>query len=323
MESVQLAFFETLKQKETNNQSLATNISELLGISMDSSYRRLRGETPVTIDELYILSKHYNVSFDALCTLKSQNVAFQYKSLAESTKDVFGCFSKIQKDMSMVLGCKTSRTMVASSDILSFHLFKHPELTAFRLHNWIYSMLPIKPGEKPGPESYNYKTMLSSPEILASLDAIVKIYEQMPAIEIWTDDTIMGILKSIQFYFESYLYNDKEELLSLCRSLMQILTELFDSPLRDGLQLYISDIVIENNYIFIQADDLKFVYLKLYSLNNIMTTDRAFCNETELWIQGLIAKSTLVSGASEALRRKFYIRNKKKIEALMQAIMAE
>lgn len=320
MESIQVEFFNELRNKIGPNESLANHLSDLLDISMDSAYRRLRGETPTTIDELFVLCQKYNMSFDSFCNVSNGNVSFQYKSLIAAAEDVLGCFEKIYDDISLVLQCKTKKIMTAASDIQPFHLYKYPELTAFKLHNWIYSMLPVEKGGKVSPEHFNYRTMLDAPEIKDYLQKIVRLYEQVPAVEIWTDDTIMGFLKSIRFYHESYLYNNKEELLSLCNNILDILESLFVKQERDNLELYISDIDIENNYIFIQADEVKLVYLKLYSLNNIMTTNPDFCTETETWINNLISKSTLVSGSSEAVRKKFYMRNKKKVETLMREI---
>jgi len=51
-----------------------------------------------------------------------------------------------------------------------------------------------------------------------------------------------------------------------------------------------------------------------------MTTDPSFCKETEAWLNSLVAKSTLVSGVSEKERKKFYMRNKRKVEDVTELI---
>ncbi len=319
MNTAQIVFFKEIKSKISDNQSLVYDLSEILDISIDSSYRRIRGETPLAYNEIQLLCKHYNISFDSLCNIQSENIIFQYKSLVNASTDVFSCFQKIYKDLSFIEHCKKTRIITAANDIPSFHIFKYPELTSFRLHNWIFNMLKYENKKDLG-NNIDFNSLIEHEELKETLGKIVKIYENTSSVEIWTTDTISGILKSIEFYFESFLFNDKHDLLILCNCLLDLMNNLFNKPENINIKLYISDIVIENNYVFIQADDLKFVYLKLYSLNNIMTTNKSFCSETEIWLNNLISKSTLVSGSSEKIRKIFYMNSTKRIKNLMARI---
>src|SRR5215212_4479105 len=61
----QLAFVQKLKELAPANASLADEIAELLDVSSDSAYRRLRGETAITLDEAVILANHFKIPFSA------------------------------------------------------------------------------------------------------------------------------------------------------------------------------------------------------------------------------------------------------------------
>lgn len=58
--------------------------------------------------------------------------------------------------------------------------------------------------------------------------------------------------------------------------------------------------------------------IKLFTINNINTSNPSFCEETERWIKNTIAKSILLSGASARERIKFFQTMKTKIGNLME-----
>ena len=78
MESKELQqnFFDQLKQKLSPHLSLVDEVAELLNISPDSAYRRIRGEKMMAFDEVQKLCVQYNLSIDHLLNLKSDNFIF-------------------------------------------------------------------------------------------------------------------------------------------------------------------------------------------------------------------------------------------------------
>ncbi|MCK4639369.1 MAG: hypothetical protein KAT33_08115, partial [Bacteroidales bacterium] len=53
--------FQQIRESLPTHLSLVDEISELLRMSYDSAYRRIRGEKAITIDELHTLCKHFNI----------------------------------------------------------------------------------------------------------------------------------------------------------------------------------------------------------------------------------------------------------------------
>jgi hypothetical protein len=56
--AIQNNFIELLKRSAPMHISLAEELSELLQISLDSVYRRLRCETDITLTETFAICKH-------------------------------------------------------------------------------------------------------------------------------------------------------------------------------------------------------------------------------------------------------------------------
>jgi hypothetical protein len=66
MESTQLQqdFFQHIKSKLPPHLSFVEEIAELLSISTDSAYRRIRGEKPISLEEVQRLCSHFRISLD-------------------------------------------------------------------------------------------------------------------------------------------------------------------------------------------------------------------------------------------------------------------
>jgi len=75
---LQTLLFHQIKEKLPQHLSLVDEISELLEISYDSAYRRIRGEKVLSMGELNKVSQHFGFSVDALFNLKSNNVVFKH-----------------------------------------------------------------------------------------------------------------------------------------------------------------------------------------------------------------------------------------------------
>jgi hypothetical protein len=72
------------------------------------------------------------------------------------------------------------------------------------------------------------------------------------------------------------------------------------------LDLYVSEVQIGNNSLFIQADKVKSSFLSFNNFNSLFTYNLEYCVENERWINNLIKKSNLISSVSEKQRYRFF-----------------
>ena len=76
--AVQQRLLGLVQDQTPDKYSLVYELSELLGISTDSVYRRLRSETLMDITEIQKICLHYNISFDSICGCEDSGlVSFQ------------------------------------------------------------------------------------------------------------------------------------------------------------------------------------------------------------------------------------------------------
>lgn len=315
----QKLFFKNLEQKRNNKISFAYELSEILEHSLDSIYRRIRGETPLNLDEILKLCNHFKVSFDSVFNIKNESVNFWYKPFCEDTKesDFLTFLSSKVAFLENIHRLKNkSITYVASNDIPFFHTIKYPELSAFRKYYWKATVLNQS---NTTPIEFNSVNC----EFTSITTKMAKLYNSFPSTEIWTQDTINNILDAIYLMYELQIFEYFKDVKLLCDQLTEIIHKI-TFPNNDALtvekKIYLSDYCFHNNYFIIQSDSYKAVYIHLNMLNGMYTNNEEFLQETIANTQYIIEKSTLITGSSKIIRHQFFTNQTNKIKKLMDVI---
>ena len=81
MTTIQQDLFKIIKLKLVGKDPLGIALSDILHISPDAVYRRYRGDTILTIDEVQRLCKHFDISIDLLMQNTNGKAVFNYNPL--------------------------------------------------------------------------------------------------------------------------------------------------------------------------------------------------------------------------------------------------
>src|SRR5512143_1967729 len=69
--------FQRIKELLPTSASLTDVVSEVLHVSSDSAYRRIRNETPLILEEAKQLCEHFRLSLDQVLNIKNNSVLFE------------------------------------------------------------------------------------------------------------------------------------------------------------------------------------------------------------------------------------------------------
>jgi hypothetical protein len=309
--------------------SLVFELSELLGISNDSIYRRLRGTTLLSINEIQKICLHYNISFDSVCGSDQTGlVSFRYQPIHEIS-DFINWMKIITEALKAVQKKKNVYVMYAAIDIPIFHNFRFPLVSFFKTLYWLKSIT-----RHPDYQRYKYSINDINPEFIVSGKAMHELYCSIPSIEIWTDLITYSLLRQIEFYWDSGEFASKEDALALCNEVEQefnylLLAAQFSSKMPDkprlpgepvNFQVYDCDIEIATNCIMSVDGNQKAVYVSTQTFNFISTSNSIYTEESFRWMNSLIKKSTLISEVGEKQRSLFFRDAFEKINLLRQKI---
>jgi len=316
-------FVDLIKNALPPGHSLVGELSDLLNISSDSAYRRIRGETSFTFEEVVIICNRFSISFDSFISSQSGSVSFRYNMVDITIGSFKKYIQKICTDLVSVRQSRDRQIIYAADDIPIFLLFAVPEVAYFKMFYWMKSVLNI-----PELEKMKYDPSFIDEDLRKWGEEMLNSYSIVPSIEIWNDTTFTSIIKEIDFYHESGLFQSEEQALNLCDRLSELLNDIRKmaerSSKREGLAdnylLYNSDVEVGNNCILATAGQMQALYIRHYTFNILVTTDKTFCEETSQWLNGLIRKSTLISGVSEKQRYQFFQKAQECVEKLKSKI---
>ncbi|SFE55507.1 helix-turn-helix domain-containing protein [Thermoflexibacter ruber] len=321
----QIQFLQKIRNLSQGQYSFADELAEVLGLSADSIYRRIRGETALSVDELLKICRHYKVSPDILNETDSGFVNFHY-NLLQNAADFENYLTSFLASLQMLKKAgKSAQIIYAADDVPIFHHFNFTEHAAFKMFYWMKSVLnmDIFAGKK-----FSYS--LIKPELLRLGKEIYEAYCQVPSIEIWTEESLNSTLNQILYYWESGLFENPKEigiiieqtykLIDLIQKQAEAGSKTLDIRNRDNFLMYHTEIQIGNNCVLVTAGEQKMVYIRHQTFNTLRSTNPNFCKETQQWLQNEIRKSLPISGVAEKQRYQFFQKIKQKIDKLANKV---
>ncbi|MCK9424252.1 MAG: helix-turn-helix domain-containing protein [Bacteroidales bacterium] len=320
-----------IKSSLPANISLADELADLLQISNDSAYRRIRGETALTIDEIMAICNHYKISFDALTSPQSGTVSFSYNEV-NTFADFISYLTDIRDEMLRINRAQEKQILYAAVDVPIFHYFKSPAYFYFKMFYWLRSI-----SNAPDFQLKKYRTSEVNPEVVALCNELADLYALVPSTEVWSDSILNSILKQINYYWQSGVFYSLEDALGLIEDIRKTLdlvqreSEMNMKMRISGqtndfsrnFQLYHSDIEIGNNFILVTIGNRKLLYNTFHTFNKMLTMNPGFCRLTENWMENLIKQANLISGVAEKHRFLFFKKMFSQLDALAQEIKKE
>lgn len=308
-ESIQTTFLEEVKKRLPPNLSFVDELAETLNISRDSAYRRIRGETVLSLDEVKTLVKNYRVSLDTPLAPNSEIISFHHQAV-DHANFTFGHWLKSildKLDMITHFSEPNKELIYYAKDLPVFYYFQYPELGAFKMFFWMKAVLSYPEYENkkfsPGVVPRNY---------IETGSKIWDRYAGLPSTELWSDETLNVTLKQIEYFFEcGYFENvaDAHLVIDQFADLLERIRQWTVSGTKDGkgtLKFYKNEILSAENSILFKMGEKRVVFLT-HNIADIMTTsDEDFCRRNELFINSLLNKAILISGSGEKERSKFF-----------------
>ncbi len=325
----QKILFEQVAEKLPSHSSLVYELSELLNVSTDSAYRRLRGQTSVSLEEAVIIARKFSLSLDAMFHHTKNSFPFIYKGVNYNVKDLETYYRGILMEFEKADAFAGSKVYYATKDIPMFHIFSFPEIAALRLFFWKKTIYDIN--------EFKNKTFtleeLDDPTINIGKQMTMK-YAKLPSLEIWSDEIIMSTVNPILYYYESgtiektslalMLLDKVDDFLDHIRRQAELGGKFLphqDGPLHPGnFEMYYNEVTLMNNTIVLETQGKRHAYLVQSAIDYLSTDNEIFCERTVSWIGHLMKKSINISSQAEKFRQKFFTQMHREVDRVRNKI---
>ena len=324
---IQKGFLDRVKATLPMHTSLVDELADLLNTSNDSAYRRMRGETLLSIDEIARICVHFKVPFETNSQVNAQSVSFNYFKLEGKKENFKTWLTSLCDNVKQIGQVKGSDILYAADDVPIWHHFHNVDLAAFKIFYWLKSIV-----NDPYYADQKFDPSIIDPEYIEAAKQLLDNYNQIHSTEIWSEDTLNSTLKQVEYFWESGFFKSKEDALKICDAI-EIEVDLIktkaeretklvaaNSNNEPNFKLYRCEVMIGNNSIIANLGNSKIAYVSNNTFNMMSTTSPDFVEENERWLKNLIRQSVLISGVSEKQRNQFFKILKGKIDALKNSI---
>lgn len=324
--NIQVRFFQHIKSSLPAHVSLVDEIAELLNISNDSAYRRIRGEKDISLPELKTLSTHFKISIDQILQLQSELVVFHAPEINAERINFPEYLKGMLANMKHFNTFKNRKMLYFCKDITFFHFYLYPEIAAFKTFFW----------SKTIQDDPAYHGKIFSLDEFPLLDCfytgqeIIKEYNKIPSLELWNIESINSTISQIQYYKDGGYFKYKEDINIVIDSFQKCLNHI-EKELEKGikfmpgdseliykapLQFYINEVVIGSNTILIELDETKVSYVTYNILSYLISNDPRFNEKSFASFYTVVSRSTQISGVGEKERNRFFNSMREKVNAL-------
>lgn len=322
-QSIQSSFLEQVKRKLPSNTSFADELAETLNISRDSAYRRIRGETILSLDEAKVLCDQFGVSLDTVFGNATDIIPFRHLVVNHTPKTFEQWLRNMLNSLEMISNFSGEKELIyTAKDVPVFHYFDYPKLGAFKMFFWMKSVLSY-----PQLQTEKFKVESVAAEYQALGRKIWNTYSKIPSIELWGDETTNVTLKQLEFYYESGFFKSVEEPLAILDEYSQMLKTTREEAAKGKkcdagtFKLYKNEILIADNTVMFRMGDKRAVYISHNITELLLTTNESFCDHTEQFITNLENRSILISTTGEKERNRFFNQMEEKIEVVKKRLV--
>lgn len=321
-EHLQERLFQEVRTKLPPILSLVTVISELLELSTDSAYRRIRGEKLLDLNEIQKIVRHFNISLDKLFQIHSDTFLFQGRTINNSDFNYEDWLKLCVQHLTRIKETPPNHMYYLAKEVPFFYYFLIPEIAAFKSYFIMKSVLDYE-------ELKRAKFSVSDDfsQHYQWCKKISDLFAAIPSTEIWHVENISSTIHQIEYYWETGFLKSTDDAFILLDKLMELINHIerqaevglklrFDQEAESSTvpyKLFINELTMGDNMQFIEIGNTQLTYINHSTINFITTFDESFNKYTRRNIDTLAQKSTPISVENQKDRLKFFNRLRQKV----------
>jgi len=313
-QELQSNLFQKIKDVIPPSSSLVNEVADALNITIDSAYRRIRGEKSLDLDEIFILSTKFNFSIDEIFGNETKGDYFLCKIIEAKDIGFEHYLKNLHDSLIQIQSLTNPEILYFAKDIPIFHHFHFDTLAAFKIFFWSKTVMQLPELKE---EKFNFDQV--DQNTLDMGRKVLSLYSRIPSAEIWNVETINSAVQQIEYYLTAGIIENKEVALKLCDDLDKLIDHIAEQaeegckflqgrdPFYPGnYKLYNNEVILGDNSICVTSDHLKMTFMTVNVVNLMVSTEKIFCDKVEQYLRTMMKKSSLISKDSEKERTRFF-----------------
>ena len=319
-------FVTYLKSRSLDNTSFIIEVASVLDIGYDAAYRRINLKTNFTLEETVILAKHYKISLNKLFEVGNQStIIVELSPSISNLAEIEVWFKQSFNNVSPLTKLKSASIIYSAKDIPVFHTLKDTTLSRYKIYVWLKDV-----NEDMAKSKITFDDFVTTiPEsLLESAFNLGAIYKGVNLTELWNDNTIIGTLQQVLYYFESRLLSSEKALI-ICDDIEDVINHIEEQTITQSLigsknlssfKLYKTDLHTLNNTIMVTTPYQKVFFSPFTVLTYFKIEHQPTCELMYEFFEKQMSNSKLLANTGEKDRNLFFNKMRQKIERLRMRI---
>lgn len=314
----------------SDKKDLLIELEEILHLQRSSVYKKVRGESALSLEEAEILCKHFRISLDDVLGLAEDKIYFDFPALYGSVSNEKEFLDPIFNDL-VKLKNLDPVIYYATKELPLFYYFFSMRLIAFKFHVF-YNFIWRKKDEKL--ISFDFKKYSKDEDFKKNVSTIHELYSSLNSIEIWNTSVLDNSLNQIKYFLESGLFTRPQDSLELCNDLENLIDVLevqinnkkkstsgiSNNKVHGSFELYNNEIAHTNNVIFVKSETRDAVYCTYDNPNFMRSISPQLCQYTENWFNKLLSNSIPITFGTLKDKMNFINQLREKLNRTRTAI---
>jgi len=288
--------------------NLVDYLSNALGLSKMSIYRRIRNEIDFSFEEIFKLSQELDFSIDEIFqSMRSKHAAFELQAKSGSTpKETYLTMLEQHKSLAKKqYNAKDTGSIAAMNRPLTVFITEFSDLFRFTYYKWIHQMheVPI--------DFYFHEVSIPSEIKKACTD----IREYTPHLGnnvfIIDPNVFYNFMMDILYYYNRKLISSEEftqlktELTELISMTQKLIARGYNKT-NSKYDFYLSKLPIESNSSYTWYDDTSESYFYTSHANPIGISEKEACLTHKRWLESIKKYSSLITQSNEETQSDFF-----------------
>lgn len=303
-----------IKSKTPQEENPANTLMDILSISREGAYRRMRGDILLTLDEVIVIAKKLEISLDNLIEVhmkKKNPFHISPYTLNSSLKEYTTTLKEIMDSYNFIKTDPLSLNFIVCRLPSPVFYFKYLEFSKFVVYKWIYLMLGY-------PESVSFSFIHLPSKLKQLYQPFMDATKQVNTSFIMNDYIFKAFVNDMNYFTATRLLTREESDIIIQQALL-IINEMEEVAINghfengNNVSMYITDIHFDAEYGYIRGNNFEACSIGIYGINFLSCMDSSIIKDQKSWIDSLISYSTLISQDKNESKRTDFFKKQREI----------
>jgi len=309
---MQKRFFEYVTKRRSKEQVLHTMMDQLY-IKKGAAYKRISGDTSLTIDEMATIANAFGLSIDTALG-SDRFMSFEHPFMDQNTSVGFLDRYAFYLKPLLVMEGESSLTYMAN-EIPVFYYFSHRYIFSFLLEVWNHlhwdePKLSIKENQSITPHLEKLRADISN------------YYESHPVTEIWNSNMLSNLYQQILFCITIRAFEDQRFIRSLIMDIEKLINRMQELAGtgqksfsdKSNITIYLNEFGNYQNLALYKSEKMTTTFVGFDMPHFVVSYSDRFHKFSEDWVNKIRKRSILISSEGYQFRELFFLKMNKDFE---------